>query len=207
MGDTRYRSILLFGAPGTGKGTQGAVLGHVPGFFHLSSGDMFRGLDKESDLGREFLKHSTKGLLVPDDFTVRLWAAHTAVLVESGAYAPASAALLLDGIPRTSNQCDLMAEHIDVLKVIHLTCSDRGRLVERLKKRALSSGRPDDADEGVIRRRLEVYDAETTPVLEKYPAGLVADVDAMQTPAEVVRDILTVVAPIHSAQFSNPLES
>ena len=205
MSDTRYRSILLFGAPGTGKGTQGAILGHVPGFFHMSSGDMFRALDKSSDLGQEFLKYSTKGLLVPDEFTVRLWAAHTAGLVEAGRFKPDTTALVLDGIPRTPNQCGLMADQIDVLKIIHLTCSDPGQLVERLKNRALSSGRPDDADEAVISKRLAVYDEETTPVLEKYPAELVAEIDALQGPAEVVRDIMAVVAPIHTEQFSNPL--
>ncbi len=205
MAEAAYKSVLLFGAPGTGKGTQGAILGAVPGFFHMSSGDMFRALDKESELGREFLKYSTKGLLVPDEFTVRLWSAHTKGLVESSSFEPASNCLVLDGIPRTAKQCGLMEGRIEVLKVLHLTIADRDELIGRLKKRALSSGRPDDADESVIRRRLKVYDDETTPVLEHYSADRIAEIDAAQQPAEVVRDILEVVAPIHAEQFENPL--
>jgi adenylate kinase len=199
------RSVLLFGAPGTGKGTQGACLGAVPGFFHLSSGDMFRALDKESELGKEFLKYSTKGLLVPDDFTVKLWSSHVEGLVEEGAYRPSADVLLLDGIPRTPNQVELMAGMIEVLAVVHLTCDDRDRLVQRLRNRALRSDRPDDADEDVIRRRLEVYDEETEPVLRVFPAEKVKEIDAMNAPAEVLRDILKVVAPIQAASFSNPL--
>jgi len=201
------RSVLLFGAPGTGKGTQGACLGAVPGFFHLSSGDMFRGLDKESDLGKEFLKYSTKGLLVPDDFTVKLWSRHVEGLIGEGSYRPDAEVLLLDGIPRTVKQVDLMRGMIEVLAVIYLTCDDRVRLVERLKNRALKSGRPDDADESVIRRRLEVYDEETQPVLAAFPAEKVKPIDAMNAPAEVLRDILGVVAPIQAASFENPLAS
>ncbi len=52
----RYSSVLLFGAPGVGKGTQGKLLGHIPGFFHLATGDIFRSLDEESELGKKFLE-------------------------------------------------------------------------------------------------------------------------------------------------------
>jgi len=55
----RYRTILLFGAPGSGKGTQGKILGHVPGFFHLSCGEVFRGLNPASELGKTFLQYSS----------------------------------------------------------------------------------------------------------------------------------------------------
>ena len=69
----KLKAILLFGQPGVGKGTQGAILGKVPGFCHLATGDMFRGLDRESELGREFLKYSNQGLLVPDEPWQRSW--------------------------------------------------------------------------------------------------------------------------------------
>ena len=66
----RLKTILLFGAPGAGKGTQGKILGRIPGFFHLSSGDMFRALDPNSDLGQRVTSYSSKGELVPDDLTI-----------------------------------------------------------------------------------------------------------------------------------------
>ena len=86
--DRRYPAILLFGYPGSGKGTQGVVLGHMPNLLHLAMGDIFRALDKASDMGKEFLSYSTKGLLVPDEFTVRLWQQHVAGLQANGRYKP-----------------------------------------------------------------------------------------------------------------------
>ena len=205
MSDIRYKSVLFFGAPGTGKGTQGAMLGAVPGFFHLSTGDMFRGLDKESDLGKEFLKYSTQGLLVPDEFTVRLWQQHMQELVDSGALDPSVHLLILDGIPRTVQQAGMMDSLIEVLKIVHLSCSDEEQMVERLIKRAKSSGRPDDAKEDVVRRRLEVYRDETKPVLDHYSGGLIAEVNAIGSPAQVLSNVLNVVAPIQAEHFSNAL--
>src|SRR5262245_46307142 len=72
----RYPCVLLFGAPGVGKGTQGKLLGQVPGFVHMASGDIFRSLDRSSELGRKFQEYSSKGLLVPDEVTVSVWKAH-----------------------------------------------------------------------------------------------------------------------------------
>ena len=69
----RNRTILLVGKPGSGKGTQGNALGALPGFFHLSCGEVYRRLNHKSELGKIFLKYSSQGLLVPDDITVRLW--------------------------------------------------------------------------------------------------------------------------------------
>ena len=68
----RFKTFLIFGAPGSGKGTQGQVLGAVPRFFHCACGDVFRSLDTRTEIGQEFLRYSSQGLLVPDDLTVRL---------------------------------------------------------------------------------------------------------------------------------------
>ena len=68
----RYQAVLLFGTPGAGKGTQGNLLGQVPGYFHLSTGDMFRAMDRGSELGRVFFEYSSRGDLVPDEEGSRL---------------------------------------------------------------------------------------------------------------------------------------
>src|SRR5215472_2929484 len=68
-----YRTYLLFGAPGSGKGTQGKALGTVPRFYHCACGDVFRSIDTRTKLGKAFLEYSSKGQLVPDDITVELW--------------------------------------------------------------------------------------------------------------------------------------
>ena len=69
----KFKTILLFGTPGAGKGTQGKILGKVPGFFHLACGDVFRSLDMGSDLGKQFIAYSSRGELVPDELTIELW--------------------------------------------------------------------------------------------------------------------------------------
>jgi len=72
----RFKSILLLGPPGSGKGVQGDVLKSIPGFYRFSSGEVFRRLDVTSKLGRVFLEYSTRGELVPDELVIQLWLAN-----------------------------------------------------------------------------------------------------------------------------------
>ena len=72
VGD-RYKTVLIFGAPGSGKGTQGKALGSVPRFFHCACGDVFRSLDTRTKIGQAFLDYSSRGELVPAEVTVELW--------------------------------------------------------------------------------------------------------------------------------------
>jgi len=69
----RHQTVLLLGPPGSGKGTQGKVLGTIPGFHHCSCGEVFRKIDPNSDVGRIFMDYSSRGELVPDDATVKIW--------------------------------------------------------------------------------------------------------------------------------------
>lgn len=192
----RYRTILLFGAPGSGKGTQGKTLGHLPGFFHCACGDVFRSLDTTTEIGQAFLQYSSKGQLVPDEITLTLWKARIKHQVEAKSFRPGSEFLVLDGIPRDVNQAILMRDMIEVVKVFHLTCPDRDQLIMRLKSRALKDNRIDDANEEVIRKRLETYDAMSKPLLEHYPEECVETVDALQPPAKVLHDILHRMLPL-----------
>lgn len=197
----RYPAVLLFGYPGSGKGTQGVVLGQMPNLLHLAMGDIFRALDKQSEMGKEFLSYSTKGLLVPDEFTVRLWKQHVEGLHRQGTYDPSYHVLLLDGIPRTPQQVELLKELVDVLKIIHLVIENDEALIARLSGRALKSNRPDDADPEVIRKRIDVYRQETSPVLGAYPADLTVNVNADQHPLAVLRDIAHVLSGVVSGRI------
>ncbi len=201
----RYHTVLLLGAPGAGKGTQGKMLGAIPGFHHFSSGDMFRGLDPRSELGKTFLSYSTRGELVPDEITVRLWRTCVRDQTRDGLYDPQRDLLILDGIPRNVPQTDLMDEHINVLGAIVLAAADPEKMLRRLRGRALKEARPDDAEEDVIRRRLAVYAEETEPVLAHYPRERVHRIDAIGSPARVLHRILGVLAPIQEANFPNAL--
>ncbi len=185
----RFSAILMFGCPGSGKGTQGEVLGRMPNLRHLAMGDIFRGLDKTSDIGKEFLSYSTKGLLVPDELTIRVFRQYVDAQIAAGKFDPAYHMLILDGIPRTVKQVELLSGVIDVKKVVHLVIDDRDALIARLANRARKSNRPDDADRSVIENRIEVYERETSPVLDAYARRLIARVNADQHPLGVLRDI------------------
>jgi len=195
----KYKAILLFGAPGSGKGTQGKVIGNILGFMHTSTGDLFRSLDKNSEMGKVFVQYSSKGQLVPDEFTVNLWLDAMKKLTEAGKLNPASDILVMDGIPRSVKQAELLKDHVEVLKILSLDVSDMDKMVERLKKRALKEGRMDDADEKVIRNRFAVYEKETTPVLNCYSPSLVARVDALMSPIRVLEAIIKILIPVREA--------
>ncbi len=154
--DSCYKTILLFGGPGSGKGTQGQALGALPQFVHVSSGDIFRGLSSESNIGQEFRSFSSKGLLVPDELTVRVWLRYMSGMEQLEKFVPDYHILISDGIPRTSAQADMLAEHIDVLRILYFEM-DEASLTARLKGRALKENRADDAKEDVIRKRIQVY--------------------------------------------------
>jgi adenylate kinase len=184
-----FPSILMFGGPGSGKGTQGAVLGQLPNLVHLAMGDIFRGLDKESEIGKEFLSYATKGELVPDALTIRVFQHHVDERVADGRIDLDYHTLILDGIPRTAAQVALLEGVLMVRQVVYMVMEDRDALVARLIGRARKSNRPDDADRSVIENRIEVFERETFPVLECYPKRLLTRVNADQPPLAVLRDI------------------
>lgn len=201
----RYQTVLLFGAPGSGKGTQGKILGSIPGFYHLSCGEVFRTLDINSEIGKVFYEYSSRGELVPDDVTVRMWRQNIHAQTTLSIFKPKVDLLILDGIPRNPNQAKLMEEHINVLMVIHLVCEDKKEMVRRLRRRALKENRVDDAREDVIMRRWEVYEKETYPVLNHYPKEIVRTVDCIGSPARVLQNILEHVVPVQEEHFHNPV--
>ncbi len=192
---SRYNTILLFGGPGSGKGTQGVALGSLPQFVHVSSGDIFRGLSSESTIGQEFRSFSTQGLLVPDELTVRVWLRYMAGLENLEKFVPDYHVLISDGIPRTPDQADMLGAHIEVLKILYFEM-DEAQLIARLKGRALKENRADDAKDDVIRKRIQVYEEATKPVLDKYSPQLVVRINADQSMLEVGRDVFSAMIDV-----------
>ena len=186
----RYNTFILFGAPGSGKGTQGKTLGTIPRYYHCACGDVFRSIDTRTKVGKAFLEYSSKGQLVPDDITVQLLKVAIDAAVEAHKFKPDIDALVLDGIPRNVAQARIMDELIDVKKVFHLSCPNRDALFARLKKRALKDNRLDDANEEVIQRRLALYETESKPVLGYYGPDRITCIDATEPPAKVLFHIL-----------------
>jgi len=192
----KYRTILLFGAPGAGKGTQGKILGTVPGFFHCACGDVFRNLRIDNPVGRLFVEYAAKGKLVPDEPTVELWQKNIDAAAAQGAFHPERDWLVLDGIPRNPHQVQMLRDTLDVRALLWLTCSDMDKMVERLQRRALRENRLDDANLDVIRQRLDVYEKETRSVLDCYDPKLVHKIDSTATPMEVLKAILEIVSTL-----------
>ncbi len=150
----RKPALLFLGAPGSGKGTQGKILGTIPRFFHYACGDVFRSLDTRSALGQRFIEYSSRGELVPDDLTIALWKAQIDNLADAQSYKPDIDILVLDGIPRNVHQAELLDQYIEVHQVFHLSCPNRNELARRMRKRALKDNRIDDASDKVIDQRI-----------------------------------------------------
>jgi adenylate kinase len=191
-----YQTILLFGAPGAGKGTQGKVLGTLPNFFHCACGDVFRSLKTDSEIGRVFLEYSSRGELVPDAPTIDLWHDFIEASTRSGRFHPEQDTLVLDGIPRNVQQAKILKTTLEVVAVFNLGSPQREILVHRLQRRALKENRLDDANLDVIRSRLKTYERESRPVLDFYDSKIVHDIDASQKPEKVLFDILSWIVKV-----------
>ncbi|NGX45562.1 MAG: adenylate kinase [Chlamydiae bacterium] len=185
-----FRSVLLFGPPGSGKGTQGRFLSSAGNHYHLSSGDIFRGLSPESPAGKLFHRYAGEGKLLPDEVTVMIWHHYVQGLIATNSYFPHEQLLLLDGVPRTLRQAELLAPHLDIVGIISLEMPSIEGLVARLKRRALIEGRHDDVDEQVVHNRMQVYQNETVKLLDFYPKVKIFSFNADQPPLGVLRDIL-----------------
>ena len=188
----KYRSILLFGAPGAGKGTQGKVLGVIPNFFHCACGDVFRNLRADSPLGRTFIEYSSRGQLVPDETTIKLWRQFIKNTTQIGRFHPDHDTLVLDGIPRNVQQAEILKDALDVVAIFYLKSANEKNLVHRIQRRAIKENRLDDANLSIIRERLVTYEKETKPLLQFYGRHLVHRINADQTPAKVLSDILRI---------------
>ena len=192
----KIQAVLLFGAPGAGKGTQGRILEQIPNWYYFASGDAFRNLRPEDPLGKSFLDYSSRGELVPDEFTITLWQKKIESATVKGSFQPEHDILLLDGIPRNKHQVEMMEEHIEVLALLHLTCQDKNQMIERIQRRALIESRLDDANLSVIEHRFETYEEETRSVIDAIPSDLVHEVNADQPPILVLKAILDSVSGI-----------
>jgi len=161
-------NLILFGPPGSGKGTQSEKIVDRFGLIHLSTGNLLRQeIHDRTPLGLEAKNFMDKGQLVPDEVVIGM----IDTCLEKH---PEAKGFLFDGFPRTIAQAKaldglLSLKKTTICKVLALEVTE-DELVKRLLKRGETSGRTDDTDEAVIRKRFNVYKAETEPVAAHYHA-------------------------------------
>lgn len=159
-------NLILFGPPGSGKGTQAEKLIKKYNLFHISTGDMFRyELSNNTELGQLARSYMDKGQLVPDSVTISMLKKR----VEDN---PQVKGFIFDGFPRTTPQAEaldaFLAEKGQSITGLIELAVDEDEIVKRILLRGQSSGRADDNDESIIRKRISVYRNETTPVADYY---------------------------------------
>jgi adenylate kinase len=157
-------NFLIFGPPGSGKGTQSVKLAEKFNLKHLSTGDMLRAeIAAGTDLGKKMSSIMSKGELVPDEVVIEM----IAVRIDS---TKGSAGFLFDGFPRTVAQTEALEKMLNARKMkidsMLVLDVDHDELVKRLVLRAEMSGRPDDKDPAVIENRIDVYKAKTEPIID-----------------------------------------
>jgi adenylate kinase len=198
------QAIEIIGPPGSGKGTQGKILGAVPRFVYFGAGDALRSLPPESDLGRKTRQCLNSGDLVPTDLIMAVWKQHVKKQVNEGVFDPREDILVLDGVPRDLEQAEALASDVEVRAVLHLTC-DEETLIRRIQRRSRKEGRNDDARDEVVRRRFEAYYEQTAPLLERYPAEVIVEIAADQTPLGVLAQIVAAVRSCVEQRAGEPI--
>jgi adenylate kinase len=159
-------NLILFGPPGSGKGTQSERLISEYGLKHLSTGDILRTeIAKHTPLGLEAKHFIDKGLLVPDEIVVGM----ISTALDNNADAKG---FLFDGFPRTSSQAEALDKLLELKKteinaMLALEVSEE-EIIKRLLKRGETSGRSDDINEEIIKSRIVEYHKKTKPVAEHY---------------------------------------
>ena len=196
-----YPTALVFGVPGAGKGTQGEILTKIPGFFHLSTGVIFRKLDPKSNEGKIVREYSARGELAPNDVTLNIFLNWLESQRAADRFRPREHLLLLDGLPRNVNQCQMLEKYIDVKLILHLVCHDEEAMIERIRRRAVLENRLDDASESVTRRRFEIYRQETEPVLSYYPKTIIKEIESTGIHAAVLLECLNYLVPVLGNNF------
>jgi adenylate kinase len=179
--------LLIMGPPGAGKGTQAVGLAQRIGGAHISTGDIFReNVANETELGKTAKQYMEAGKYVPDEITN--------AMVRDRLRQPDAESFVLDGYPRTADQVDELDSILSDMgakldAVLLLVVSDREELVQRMIKRAETSGRADDTEE-VIRHRQDVYNQETAALVPIYrERGLLREVDGIGDIDEIARRI------------------
>lgn len=181
-------NLVLFGPPGSGKGTQAAKLVEKYNLVHISTGDLFRyEMGNDTPLGIKAKEFIDKGELVPDEITIGM-------LTNKVNKHKKASGFILDGFPRTVAQAEALDQLLEskgtsVSLLVALSVSDE-EIIERILSRGKTSGRADDQDQSIIQKRITAYNNETAPVAGYYANfGKTKNIDGMGTIDEIFERI------------------
>jgi len=181
------QNLIIYGAPGSGKGTQGKLIADKLKIFYFSTGDAFRNeISKGSKLGKDVEQILKGGHLVPDQIVIEI--------VKSTLKERAKNGFILDGFPRTLVQAEALEKLFEELKITNVKIInlevDEKEVVKRLLNRAKIEGRADDTKE-IIENRMEVYKTQTKPILDYYSTHEdLININAKGTIDEILKRIL-----------------
>ena len=185
-------NIILFGPPGSGKGTQAAKLVQQYNLVHISTGDLFRREKAtNSPIWQEVMSYVDKGSLAPDSITIRLLKAEMDKTPDATGY-------ILDGFPRNVDQAkaldDFLAEQgTAVTRLVELVVADE-EIIRRITGRGKEQNRVDDQDPAIVQHRIDVYKSQTAPVADYYEEqGKTKRVDGLGTIEEIFDRICAVL--------------
>lgn len=185
-------NLILFGPPGSGKGTQAEKLVAHYNLYHISTGDMFRSEIKgKTELGLLAMSYTSKGELVPDEVTIKM-------LEKRVNDNPNVEGFIFDGFPRTVAQAQaldaMLAEKDDDITALTMLVVEDNELIARLQNRAKDSGRADDAHVEVIKNRLKVYTDNTLPVADYYETkGKTHKIDGVGSIEEITTRLVAAI--------------
>ena len=188
----KMKNIVIFGAPGSGKGTQSDLLIEHYGLGHISTGDVLRNeIKKGTELGKTAQSYIDKGNLIPDDLMVSILAG------VYDAYGRGHKGVIFDGFPRTIPQAEALKQMLDergdkIAAMLELDVPE-DELMKRLILRGKQSGRADDNEE-TMKKRLQVYHAQTQPLVQWYEQeGLHHHINGLGTLERIFADIQKVI--------------
>ncbi|MBK9270536.1 MAG: adenylate kinase [Saprospiraceae bacterium] len=187
--------LILFGPPGSGKGTQAEKLIKKYNLFHISTGDLFRAeTSQKTPLGLKALEYMNQGILVPDEITIGMLKNKLRELDHVSG-------IIYDGFPRTIAQAialdNMLNENEEEIKILLALEVPDEEIVRRIIKRGVTSGRPDDSDESIIRKRMEEYRQKTSEVFDFYDQkNKSRNIDGMGTVDEIFKRICTELDPL-----------